>query len=191
MRSFLAIDIPKEVKNDLFGFSKRLKSILPNSASWVKGDNFHITLCFLGEVEENFLSRIKEPLELSLKHIRPFLVSLGQFSFMPLKKPRILYVDMLKGSLELKRVYERIRESIGVYVSDDVFLKGFLPHVTIARMKRYTYEIGQLLEKTKEATVSLKTFEVKSVGVFESVLKKEGAKYNIIQHVTFGESCLT
>ena len=57
IRTFIAIEIPLSIKKSIAQLQQTLKSNDVN-VSWVKADNIHITLKFLGDVEETRIERI-------------------------------------------------------------------------------------------------------------------------------------
>ncbi|MDH5186543.1 MAG: RNA 2',3'-cyclic phosphodiesterase, partial [candidate division WOR-3 bacterium] len=82
MRSFIAIEIPKGVRD---GISKIIadfkKSDYP--VRWVANENLHLTLVFLGEVAEKFLDEVKEQLASVAKLVKPFEANLNGLGAFP------------------------------------------------------------------------------------------------------------
>ncbi len=89
MRTFIAIDLPDSIKEKINSLQTKLKNCDP-SAKWVRPANMHLTLKFLGEVEQEKIPQIKKILEkVAAKH-RALNVALEAFGFFPNeKRPRV------------------------------------------------------------------------------------------------------
>jgi len=62
MRTFIAIELPKDIKNILGNIQNELKQSQAD-VKWVKPDNIHLTLKFLGEIQEDLVKKIQLVLE--------------------------------------------------------------------------------------------------------------------------------
>ena len=130
MRLFIACDIPGSVKEKLAALRERVGSV-DAGIKWVEVENLHLTLKFLGEVEEGKVDEIKN----SLEEIKtpPFTSSVSGFGVFPSES----HVRVIWAGLEPK---ERI---VGLHALVDSALSGlgfgpelrFEPHVTIGRVK--------------------------------------------------------
>jgi len=92
MRTFIAINLPKEVKDYLFDLQKEFRD--SGKINFVHKSNLHLTIKFLGQVDENKLKEIKE--KLSNIKFKPFEVYLNNTGIFPNKDfIRILWVDLI------------------------------------------------------------------------------------------------
>ncbi len=125
-RLFIALEVPLDVTRSL----TLLKGGMAN-ARWIDPENYHITLRFIGDVENHMADEIAT----SLDRIKcaPFEISLSGVGEFGSKKPHSLYAG-LRPSVELNRLagdIERLCQRIGLAAEP----RKFVPHVTLARLK--------------------------------------------------------
>lgn len=169
-RVFLAINLPEEVKEELVKFQDTHKNF---NVRWTKKDSLHITLFFIGSVEEKEIDDLtKELREIASRH-NQFILYLNEITVgpdSPFRKPEMIWV---RGPLkeELFNLYKEIGDLMGKKFK--IFEnRQFNLHITLARAK-------ENLRKFKEE-INLK-FSVKSFELMESLLLKDGAEYRIIK----------
>jgi RNA 2',3'-cyclic 3'-phosphodiesterase len=123
LRLFTGIDLPPEVKLDL----SRLAGGLPG-ARWVDAGNYHITLRFIGEVNEGLASDIDEALaRITARRFEITLAGIGTFG------NRQLWVGVERNDA-LIHLRDKI-ESVLVRLGLEPEGRRFQPHVTLARLK--------------------------------------------------------
>lgn len=145
------------------------------SARWVPPENYHITVHFFGEVSEyvQLIPKIEE----ALFEMPPFelvVLSGGVFQFPDL----VLYVDFYRA-----KVLEKLARNL-----DERFTTGklyrFIPHVTVARMRKPSKQQYLLVKKKMmEFTTDLQ-FEVSELSLFESVQAENGVRYEVLHTFT-------
>ena len=125
MRLFIAIELPADLKRAL----GRLRVEIPG-ARWVPAEQIHLTLAFLGEVEDAALGRLVE--ELSRIQASGFeLCFTGTGCFPGRRRPRVLWVG-LKPQAHLIDLESRVRAVVlasGIPQEE----RPFSPHITLAR----------------------------------------------------------
>ena len=138
-RLFTALDLPEDVRLDI---ADTYYAML--GARWVPVDNLHITLRFIGEVNEPAVADITHALEL-VEHA-PFTFSLsGVGYFPPRKKPNLLWVGIAPNE-SLQRLRTRVDRAItNAGFSHEG--RKFHPHITVARLSDESplTRIGQFL----------------------------------------------
>jgi len=163
-RLFIAFTIPDKVKEII-----RRSIILPGSLKIVSGNNLHITVLFLGDVEDVKIPEITCILDslitIPLK-INAEINKTGQF---PEKgNPKIIYLTSEKENLLMKDLAGKIRDSLKILGYGDN--KPFKYHITVARNKNDKY---YPIPKT-----DLKiNFQLEKIVLFESILNKNGPEY--------------
>jgi RNA 2',3'-cyclic 3'-phosphodiesterase len=130
VRLFIAIEIPGEIGNALAAFLKELQKTAPK-AKWVRPENLHLTLKFLGETDEAMLGQI----EGSLKTIRspePVVLEFRGLGLFPNeKRPRVFWLGM-EASANLWRLASDIDRSVQ-QLGFPLEQRPFTPHLTLAR----------------------------------------------------------
>ncbi|MBU1905681.1 MAG: RNA 2',3'-cyclic phosphodiesterase, partial [Candidatus Omnitrophica bacterium] len=82
MRTFIAIELPKEIKQELAKMQEQLKASGAD-VKWVKPENIHLTLKFLGEIEERKLEQINQILQEVTKNKSTFQASISSLGAFP------------------------------------------------------------------------------------------------------------
>jgi len=164
MRLFIAIDLPDEIKKELRELQKEFRSL--GKMKFV--NDFHLTLKFLGEVEENKLEEIKRRLkEVSFKPFDLILENLGVF-------PNETYISVLWVGALSEEVNDLQGEIDGKL--QDLFPREnrFHSHITLARVK-FIKNKEELMKKLKLEYNS--SFKVEKFKLIKSILNKDGPKY--------------
>ncbi len=137
IRCFVAIEIPETIQTLLTSAQEELRKFV-RGASWVKRENIHLTLKFLGDVAPNQISAIKNSIEQVTDTRSPFSMELGGIGAFPnLSRPRIIWASVKTGADGVAAIAREIdlRLSRHGYERDE---KPFRPHLTLARLKSRT-----------------------------------------------------
>lgn len=181
MRTFVAIELPRELTSKIDQLQSALKKTNVD-VSWVKPQNVHITLKFLGEVKEEKIEEVYQVVEKSVNGIKSFTVNLqGLGGFPNLKRPRVIWVGVEKGKEILAELYPKMEEEflkIGFAKEN----RSFTPHLTIGRIKSPKHLEG-LASEINKTTFETEEFEVKEVVVMKSTLFPTGAVYTPLKKV--------
>src|SRR5262245_65628784 len=134
MRTFIAIEIPSEIKSALAALQDELRRAGAD-VSWTKPENIHLTLKFLGEVDERRIGEVEKVCVASAAEFQPFTLRLNETGVFPnARQPRILWAG-LAGEIE-KTVEMRKRLDDGLaLIGFEREEKDFRPHLTIGRVK--------------------------------------------------------
>src|SRR3972149_847727 len=98
IRTFIAVDIPKEIKMELDKLISELRPLAPD-IRWVKAANLHLTLRFLGDIPRDSVDGLAEKLRGKLREFEEFEASLsGLGGFPNLRKPRVIWIGVGKGA---------------------------------------------------------------------------------------------
>jgi len=187
-RIFIAINLPEKIKDELEKLEKETAELFPEETSrglvrWVKKDNLHITLLFLGYIEEENIPQICKIVNKIAKTQNPFSLEFKKVLYGPPNKipPRLIWVDLEK-SAELTDLVKKLKEK----VEETGFLekmekREFSPHITLGRIRTWQWKRIEPEERPDiKKDISL-NFEVNSVEVMESQLKRSGAEYAILE----------
>jgi RNA 2',3'-cyclic 3'-phosphodiesterase len=134
IRAFVAIEINKETRNKLSEFLTQLKKI-DADVKWVACENIHLTLKFLGYIEENILSALDKIISDAVSCLRPFDINIENVGAFPsLKKPRVIFVCVQDKGSNLLKIYEKLDKGIEeLGIMRDA--KKYVGHITLGRIK--------------------------------------------------------
>ncbi|MGC8972246.1 MAG: RNA 2',3'-cyclic phosphodiesterase [bacterium] len=175
MRVFIAIELPENIKEELDRLVTSLKHSISN-VKWVEKENFHITLRFIGEIDEDKVLQIEKILDEVGSRFSPFEVELSGLG----KFPHVLWVGIEKGSNTLKDIAYTIEGLLlreGFQPAD----KLFSPHITLGRVKK---DIKKLPLEKGFGPIS---FTVDSIILMQSRLFATGPVYTPIKITKFRE----
>jgi len=175
MRTFIAVELREELKKKIGELQTPLKK-LGADVSWVKPENVHATLKFLGEVTEDKIEKVSSGTKKALEGIKAFNLSLKDLGCFPsIKRPRVVWIGVEKGKEELALMAKKIEqemEAIG-YPREN---REFSPHLTIGRVKS-PKNIEKLAEQIKTTNFQTEEIEIIEVVVMRSQLNPAGAIY--------------
>ena len=172
-RLFVAIDLPEEVKRELARFQREE---MPG-ARWVTAEQLHLTLRFIGEVDDTTLAAIR----LSLDDVQgaPFPLAVQLVGhFPPRKSPHVLWVGADAGAAlaDLQVQVERGVQAAGLAPEH----RPFSPHITIARLRETPPHVVAAFERRHQA-FACAPFEVTAFHLYESTLTGKGAIHERVQ----------
>ncbi len=177
-RIFIAVNLPENVKKKLAEYEEGWPDL---PVRWTKKENLHITLVFLGYLnDEELLETINIAKDIAPK-IKPFSINLNRIIYGPPKKmpPRIVWVEGEKNQ-ELADLQKDLENSL-YGGSEKSEMKPYSPHITLGRIKTWEFrklEPEERPEVNKDISLS---FEVNSIEVMESQLKRGGPEYTILE----------
>ncbi len=180
IRSFIAINLSESVKDVLKDVEDKFRKTLRKSKiSWVKKDNFHITLRFLGDIEGKDVDRIKEFMREFVKGHGKFKINFYEIGVFPgLKRPRVLWVggDYPEALKSLYTEFSLQFEKMG-FPED----KPFLPHVTLGRIKYLNKSEKESFTREIES-ISFECEDiVESIELMKSQLAPGGSIYTVLE----------
>ncbi|MCM8824519.1 MAG: RNA 2',3'-cyclic phosphodiesterase [Candidatus Omnitrophica bacterium] len=175
MRTFLAIPLSQNVKDYISEWENDFKR-LKLYAKFVDCQNLHITLKFLGEINEDKVESIKIIMDEVVKTFKPLEVNLVDFGFFPNKNnPRVFFISTDKEE-ELKKLAYNIEdrlENLG-FVKEE----RFKSHITIARFKSKK-NIESLIKMIYNLKPN-KSFLIDRIVLFKSIITYTGPIYEEI-----------
>lgn len=165
MRVFIAVDLPNNVKDYVYSLHRLVDHKLA-SVNWVRKENLHATLKFLGDIDMDTLGKVKERMA-SVK-FNPFKMKLTKIGYFPSASSiRVVWVGL-----------EPAEPLIGLHQKVDIELMGLFPqekqfsvHLTIGRVKSVEKR-KELREKLDSLKIEPLEFEVKNFKMMKSDLQK-------------------
>ncbi len=185
IRCFIAIELEEEIKNRLAEqqrmFRKRLSGN-ESSIKWVKPEQIHLTLKFLGNVSDQDLQEICAAATRAASEFQPFSFSVGGCGCFPPKGPaRVLWIGITEGQSELKQLAKRVDHWVNK-LGFPREQRAFSGHLTLARIRQAN--AGKVVRNVVEGTTldSLGQQSVSTITVFQSDLKPGGPIYTPLHH---------
>jgi RNA 2',3'-cyclic 3'-phosphodiesterase len=177
MRLFLAVFPPESVQRAAHAAVEALRRP-GDGVSWVKRENLHYTMRFLGEVGEDGARRAAEAAAEAAARHRAFPARLGVLGAFPdARRARVLWVGMTEGGDELEalaRDLDRSLASRGFGRAD----KRFSAHLTIGRVREPGFDWTEPLASASVAAEA-SGFTVDRIRVVESKLDPRGSIYTV------------
>jgi 2'-5' RNA ligase len=167
IRLFAAVDLPDSVKDSIRGICGGLPG-----ARWVDVKQLHLTLRFIGEVDNGLFGSIRA----SLGEISGSSFSLaveGTGCFPPKRTPHVLWVGA-RGNGALSRLAEEIEKTLVLKNGIEPERRPFSPHITIARFKNPSpAKIAEYMARHRDFRTG--TFTVNEFHLYSSTLSPAGA----------------
>lgn len=173
MRIFFCVELAGTVRDTLEEVARTMRTRLSAPAKWVAKDNLHITVRFLGEVEEAMLPEIKALGAELAQGQQPFEVTLSRLGAFPSpRRARVIWAGPEQDSPQFAELARKAEAEVRAL--------GFPPerkeakaHVTLARLK-VLQDVTGALTRLPFPTLSV---EVGSLTLMESRLRPEGPLY--------------
>jgi RNA 2',3'-cyclic 3'-phosphodiesterase len=187
VRLFVAIEIPSDVRDRIMALINELRAAEPPSpkrrAKWVRAENLHITLKFIGHVETVKLDAIREVLS-KVRSDTPVDASFRAIGFFPgEKRPRVLWVG-IKGSPSLAllaKQIDQLLEPLGIAPEK----REFAPHLTLARFDPPGISEPLRVVAQKHTEAEFGSVHTNEFHLIESKLKHSGAEYITLHSFRF------
>jgi len=176
VRIFVAIDIPDDIRGRLAEVQWLLKSS-EAKLRIVSPENIHITLKFIGDVDEGTLKNIEEAL--SFIDSKQFEITIRDVVGNPPNKPRVIWcnIDDMGLCAKLHSQIENLLAPLGIEKDG----RKYKPHATLARVSRFHKSLN---EKIAELSFeSFGTFDASAIVLKKSTLTPQGSIYEDIMEV--------
>jgi 2'-5' RNA ligase len=178
IRAFIAVTLDSKVIDQIAAASHQLRPEI-TGVRWVTPANFHLTLKFLGSIDDAAIEPIGATLREQLRLFPRFTINAKGLGVFPgPKRPRVLWVGLTGDRLvSLASRVESALRPLGFTPEG----RKFTPHLTIGRWRdadRAPKSLGRQLENWQARDFG--TSNVESVKLIQSMLKPEGASYNYL-----------
>lgn len=149
MRAFIAFNFPEQLKNQLHQIQNVLRN-LSDGGNWVSKDNFHITMKFLGEIEEEYVESIDRILKTISHNNAPISIKLSNLGYFNKKINEYGVVwSGLEGDIyRLNSIYNFLEEEMGK-IGFPKERRKFSPHITLVRKMRTNLDFQQIKDNLK------------------------------------------
>lgn len=185
IRSFLAIDLPPVVKEQL---ERTLAVLKPGTTGikWVNPEQMHLTLKFFGTIPPEMTDRLAEAVSGAVRTCRPLALTLkGVGGFPNIRRPRVIWAGLGGDRESLKSLWLLLEETFaGMGISKEI--RPFNPHLTLGRNKTGEPNEKLYLRLSNWTEPEGDPFVVQNLQIYKSDLKPGGPIYTVIKSFQFG-----
>jgi 2'-5' RNA ligase len=179
IRTFIAIDLPREVKAFLQSITGSLKKTGAD-VKWTRPESTHLTLKFLGNIPKDMVRRLDDALKPSLSPLGPVTLQVrGLGAFPSLGRPRVFWIGVRDDDNRLIPMADRVEsalEPLGFAREK----RPFSPHLTLGRV-RSGKGMGDLIDQVRQSMdLEGPGFTADHAVLFQSILKPSGAEYRAL-----------
>ena len=170
-RLFVSISLPDWLVDELLLYGEDVEL---RGFRWTAGDNLHITVHFIGYVDDNRINDLSDKLSEAAHEFKSFSLAMDGIEFGPPgEAPRMIWAKF-RDSPPYNMLAGRIADTLGEFSERST--NRPIPHVTLARFKTPSLADGVNLNRFKETE-----FEVSEVELMESVIFPDGPEYNVVE----------
>jgi RNA 2',3'-cyclic 3'-phosphodiesterase len=176
-RIFIGISLENNLKKKLGKIIDRWRDL---PVKWSSENNLHLTLLFLGFINDEELIEVCKSLARAAISADPFYFEMKEIQLAPnTNKPKMIWYSGIANA-ELKELYEKVEKSMGMYQSSK---KTFSPHVTLGRIRATKWKqlaSQPIIDEKLDAVIT-----VSEICIFESIFEDGKRKYEIIESYPF------
>jgi 2'-5' RNA ligase len=186
LRTFIGVDIGKTIRDRAVALQGKLADAR-TPVKWVEPENLHVTLLFLGEVEDRTVPAVCQAVaEVTLRHTA-FSLSVEQAGCFPNpRRPRILWIGVGERVQELVALHDDLEPpllDLGCYRREE---RKYSPHITLGRVKS-----ERPTERLSAALATLAGWKgghitVSEIQVMSSELTPKGPNYTVLSRAKLG-----
>ncbi len=180
LRTFIAVPIDKAIRDHAVA----LQDSLARSGAevkWVESENIHVTLLFLGEVEDRTVPEVCRVVAEVTADLAPFEMSVeGVGCFPSPRRPKTLWVGVGAGRQELVGLHDALEPpllDLGCYRREE---RQYTPHITLGRVKGPTGTEQLATALARRADWRGGQVRVREILVMSSELRPEGPTYTVL-----------
>lgn len=179
-RTFIGIDIGDAIRTSAVALQKDLAKT-GAEVKWVSPESMHVTLLFLGEVDDRELHAVCKEVKSAAATEPPFTLRVsGVGAFPTPRRPKILWAGVTDGAELLQRLYTALEDrmlDLGCYRTEE---RGYTPHLTLGRVKSDADGFAVAGELQKRLAWDGGRVAVDEVLVFSSQMDRTGPVYTVI-----------
>ena len=190
MRCFIAVELDSFIRDNLGALRKQLQTELwgyDKGIKWVKSENLHVTVKFLGDVDDNKIMDICNACDDAASEHSAFDIEVGSAGYFPLKaSARVIWAGVTQGAKELTGLFASVENNIEPlnFPRDN---KQFSPHITLARIKNSENgrKAASIIDQLETHPFGIQAVE--ALTIFTSDLTSNGPVYEVVHRAKLCE----
>ena len=184
-RTFIALEMHERLQRHLDGVIRQVALLFPG-VRWVDASGIHLTLAFLGELEDAQLAEAMAASAEAVCHVPTFTYRLSRLGiFGSPNQPRVIWMGIDEPTGLLTNVHRTLNQALEKrgFVVDK---RPFSPHFTLARVKAplsmgEQQQLQRLLAGKQQGLISTETYPASRLVVVKSELSRAGAHYTALR----------
>jgi len=169
---FISLNLPEKDKKSLDKAVERL-NFLP--VKWIKAENLHLTLSYLGHIDDGAINEIFKKISQAVENIEAFGIEFNKIALDNLTDSKLIWLTG-EASHELKLLQEKIEQALGIFVA---VKKKFFPHVILGRIRQKKW--AELPQKPEIEIRYPLILSVENVDIMASDFIDNGQEYTLIE----------
>lgn len=184
IRAFLAVELNDRNKETIRKLQEHLKP-LDCGISWVKPENIHLTLKFLGDVKPKMIAPLTGVLAEVCRGIQPIQTQLTELGVFPdIRRPRVLWAGLKDTGGKLTQLATAVEDALG-HIGFKKEIRPFHAHITVGRI-RTNGKLPVLIRELQSYVLPAAHEEIiLSFTLFKSTLTSQGPIYEKLKEFPF------
>jgi len=177
IRSFVALELPPQLRDSLAELIRRFRPMAPEGVNWVRSENLHLTLLFIGDVQPHKIAEIDEAIKILLEGFPAFRFSALGLELFPASEPRMIWLKLNAENDDIFKLQRRMLNALRV-LGIEPDKKPLKLHVTLARLK--TAISPELAREIMQSDIRTPSLVFPTITLFKSVLTPTGPNYSVL-----------
>lgn len=182
MRLFLALEPPEEVSAELCRSLLRFERLKHSGINWVKPENLHLTVNFIGDTPDHMLGDLWGEIELAARKYPASILKAEGYELFPGRAPRVLWLKLSSQDRYLEELSRKVQQ-IMHHAGLEVDKKKLKLHVTLARLKQAQSPYFE--EAVLSHPVEKLSQKWDRLSLYESFLRPDGPRYKLLEQYRF------
>ena len=182
LRTFIAIELDPQLQAVLHQIQEDFKKIGAD-VRWIKAQNIHVTLKFLGEVPPERIDSVRDLMAKTLEGFKSFSMALTHLGAFPkIENPQIIWVGTTADRNSIQQIAQSLEENLkGIGFEKEK--RDFDPHVTLGRMRSSINKFA-LTKKMRDFEFPTTPHQlVNQIVLFKSTLSPQGPAYEALAKI--------
>ena len=178
-RTFLGVAVSDDTRRRCTALQQELAAVA--DVKWVEPPNLHVTLLFLGELDDRDLVQVCKVATAAARREPPFVLRVSGLGAFPTpRRPKVLWGGIVEGADSMLRLHAATAAPLiesGIYRKED---RDYTPHLTLGRANADEDSNRLAVELPKRLAWDGGATDVNELLVFSSELRRAGPEYAVL-----------